>query len=64
MRQKLLEATCGLRWQSCENVFEIGVGIVTVQPGGLKEAHGRSSATACPKRSRKEPIASLMKVLP
>lgn len=48
MRQKLFKATGGLRWQPGEDVLEIGVGIVTVQPGRLKQAHNCSSATACP----------------
>jgi hypothetical protein len=46
MRKQLLEPASGLGWKPFHDVLEIEVRIVSVQLGGLDQAHDRRSALA------------------
>ncbi len=43
MRKQLLDLTRSLRRQARENIFQIGLRIMTIQPRRLDQAHDRRS---------------------
>jgi len=37
-----------VRGQTLQYIFEIGIGVMPIEPGALDEAHDRSRTLACP----------------
>lgn len=58
MRQQLVDVSGFVRWQSCEHVFEVGVGNVSVELGRLNQARDTGSALAGQQGSGEEPVFS------
>ena len=56
MRQQLPDLTGTLRRQTREHVFQIGVGVMTVQLGRLDQTHHRGRTLAGPQRAREQPV--------
>jgi hypothetical protein len=46
MREQFIESTGALRREALKDVFEIAIWIVSVELGGLDEAHDRRGALA------------------
>jgi len=51
MRQQFGDLTGTPRWQSCEHVLQISVGVVAIYAYRLNKAHHRSGSPAGPQRS-------------
>ena len=51
MRQEFGDQMVFVRGQALQHVFEIGVGVVPVEPGALNQAHDRSRTLAGPQRA-------------
>lgn len=62
MRQELVNPAVRMRRQTCEHVLQIRMRIMTVQRGGLNEAHDGRRTSARPQRSCEEPIAPFMQM--
>ena len=58
MRKQFLESTGRLRRQSLKHVLEIAIRIMSIELGGLDEAHDVGGALSGTKGSGKEPVRS------
>ena len=47
-----------LRGQTLQHIFQIGVGIVPIEPGALNQAHDRSHTLACSQGASEQPVFS------
>ena len=56
MRQQFADAARALGGQPFEDVFEVSIGIVAIEPGRLNQAHDCGGTLSRPQRSRKQPI--------
>ena len=56
MRQQLIDFTRPLRRQSRENVLQIGIRIMTIDPRRLDLAHDRRRPFAAAQRPSKQPV--------
>ena len=46
MGQQFMDLTGALRWQSGQNILEVGKRIMPIEPGTLDQTHHRSTALA------------------
>ena len=58
MRQQLFDATGRMRGQALQNVLEVSVGIVPIEPCRVHQAHHRSGALARTQRACEEPVVA------
>ena len=58
MRQQLVDATCRMRGQALENVPEVDVRIVPIDPSRVHQAHHRRGAFARPQAAGEQPVGS------
>ena len=56
MREKFLKSTGALRRQALENVLKIAMRIVSVEFGGLDQAHDCGGTLAGAQRSSEQPV--------
>lgn len=56
MRQQLGKAAVWLAGQACEDVLQIGEGLVAIEACGLDETHDRCGTLAGTKRAGKQPV--------
>ena len=52
VRQEFCDQMVFVRGQALQHIFEIGIGVVPIEPGALNQAHDRSRPLACPQRTR------------
>ena len=62
MRQEFGDQMVFVRGQALQHVFEIGVGVVPIEPGALNQAHDRSRTLAGPQRAREQPVFAIMRI--
>lgn len=56
MREQFANTAGGLRWQPFQDVFQIAVGIVAVEPSRVDQAHGGRSPLASAQATGEQPI--------
>ena len=52
MRQEVGDEMVFVRGQTLQHIFEVGVGVMPVEPGALTQAHDRSRTLASPQGAR------------
>ena len=52
VRQKFGDLMVFVRGQTLQYIFQIGIGIMPIEPGALNQAHDRSRTLASPQRAR------------
>ena len=56
--QQFFDAIRRVRWQPLENVFEVRVRLMSVDSGGMKQAHDVGGALFGPKAAGEQPVRS------
>lgn len=52
MRQEVSDQMVFVRRQTLQHILEMGVGVESVEPSALNQAHERSRTLACPQETR------------
>jgi hypothetical protein len=58
MREQFANTTGGLQWQPFQDVFQIGVGIMAVEPGRVNQAHDGRGPLAGAQAAGKQPVVA------
>ena len=58
MRQQFLYRAGPLGWQARQHIFEVSVGVVTIEPSALKTAHHSRTALTGSTRTGEQPVVT------
>lgn len=61
MRQQFMYQAGPLGWQARQQIFEVSVGVVTIEPSALNQAHHCGTALARPERTGEQPVVAVMR---